>query len=97
MQYEITVSELKQVLDQNNGIYLLDVRTPEEHQSFNIGGNLIPMNELPYRMAEIPQDKPIVVYCRSGVRSHSVVSFLLQQGFSNVKNLIGGVLAWAQA
>jgi len=74
---------------------LLDVRNPDEHAAFNIGGHLIPLNVLPESLDQIPQDKSIVIYCRSGHRSQLALEFLQQRGFQNIKNLVGGVLAWS--
>ena len=61
----------------------------------NIGGTLIPMNEVPRRLGEIDRNREIVVQCRSGARSQRIAEFLAQQGYPNVKNLAGGILAWA--
>ena len=75
--------------------FLLDVREPYEYQIATIGGTLIPQNDVPQRLAEIPRDREIVVQCRSGGRSQRIAEFLAQQGYPNVKNLAGGILAWA--
>jgi len=92
---QMSVQELKQRIDAGEDVFVLDVREPYEIQIANIGGKLIPMNEVPKRLAEIPQDREVVVYCRSGARSQRVAEFLAQQGYANVKNLAGGILAWA--
>jgi sulfur-carrier protein adenylyltransferase/sulfurtransferase len=92
---QITVLELKQRLDAGDNLMILDVREPFEYQIANIGGTLIPMNEVPQRLAEIDRDREIVVQCRSGGRSQRVAQFLAAQGYPNVKNLAGGILAWA--
>jgi adenylyltransferase/sulfurtransferase len=60
-----------------------------------MGGTLIPQNDVPNRLAEIPRDKEIVVQCRSGARSQRIAELLVQQGYTNVVNLAGGILAWA--
>lgn len=93
----ITVEELKKILSQSDTVHLLDVRSQEEHQAFNIGGQLIPLPELSERLDEIPTNKPIVVYCRSGVRSQTAVECLSTAGINNAKNLIGGMIAWQNA
>ncbi len=93
--HQISVSELKDILETPEAIFLLDVRNEDEHAAFNIGGQLIPLNTLPESLERIPQDKPIVVYCRSGHRSQLALEFLQQRGFHNIKNLVGGVLAWS--
>jgi rhodanese-related sulfurtransferase len=92
---QITVLELKQRLDAGEDLMILDVREPYECQIASIGGTLIPMNQVPDRLAEIDRDREIVVQCRSGARSQRVAEFLAAQGYPNVKNLAGGILAWA--
>lgn len=92
---EITVQELKERLGKGEEIFILDVRQPHEYQIANIGGHLIPLGELPSRIKELDPSKEIVALCRSGVRSAHAVQFLEQQGFKNVKNLVGGINQWA--
>jgi len=92
---EITVSELKNLIDADSAPILIDVREPHEVEIASIGGNLIPLKTLPQRIAEIPTDVPVVIYCRSGGRSGQACEFLMQAGHKNVKNLKGGVLEWA--
>ena len=92
---EMTVSELKKMMDDGNTPFLLDVRRPEEYQIANLNGHLIQLDYLPDRLDEIEahKDEQIVVYCRSGARSGRAVQFLRAQGYDAV-NLKGGVLAW---
>lgn len=96
---QMSVQELKQRLDNRVGagedLMVLDVREPFEYQIANINGTLIPMNEVPQRLAEIDRNREIVVQCRSGARSQRIAEFLVNQGYPNVKNLAGGILAWA--
>jgi rhodanese-related sulfurtransferase len=94
----ITVQELKKKMDAGEEIVLIDVREPYEHQEFNIGGTLIPMGSVPNALEELEphKDDEIVLYCRSGNRSGMAQQFLVQQGFKNVLNLTGGMLAWAE-
>jgi sulfur-carrier protein adenylyltransferase/sulfurtransferase len=92
---QLSVQELKQRLDAGEDVFILDVREPYEVQIATIGGTLIPQNEVPQRLAEIPRDRDVVVQCRSGGRSQRIAEFLAQQGYPNVKNLAGGILAWA--
>jgi len=92
---QMTVQELKQRRDAGEKLFVLDVREPYEYQIANIGGTLIPQNEVPQRLAEIDRNREIVVQCRSGVRSQRIAEFLAQHGYANVKNLAGGILAWA--
>ena len=96
-EWEITVDEYKARIDNGEKLFLLDVREPHEVQISTIGGLLIPMSELPQRMNELPEDKEteIIVYCRTGNRSHHVMMFLKNEaGFKKVKNLLGGIHAW---
>lgn len=93
---QISVQELSNLMEQNAAFFLLDVRSPEEHQQYNIGGHLIPLPELMARVSEIPQDQLIVVYCRSGHRSQVALALLQRLGYHAIKNLTGGVLAWSQ-
>jgi adenylyltransferase/sulfurtransferase len=92
---QMTVQELKQRRDAGEDVFVLDVREPYEYRIANIGGTLIPQNEVPQRLAEIDRNREIVVQCRSGGRSQRIAEFLAQQGYPNVKNLAGGILAWA--
>jgi molybdopterin/thiamine biosynthesis adenylyltransferase/rhodanese-related sulfurtransferase len=92
---QLTVKELKARRDRGEDIYLLDVREPYEVQIAQIGGTVIPQNEVPNRLAEIPRDREIVVHCRSGARSQRIAEFLKQSGYTQVVNLAGGILAWS--
>jgi molybdopterin/thiamine biosynthesis adenylyltransferase/rhodanese-related sulfurtransferase len=92
---QLTVKELKQRRDAGEDIFLLDVREPYEVQIAQIGGTVIPQNDVPNRLAEIPRDREIVVHCRSGARSQRIAEFLKQSGYSQVVNLAGGILAWS--
>ena len=92
---EMQVEELKQKLDAGEDIFVLDVREPHEYQICNIGGYLIPLGDLPKRVSELDSSREIVAHCRSGVRSGKAVDFLRQAGFRKVRNLAGGILAWA--
>jgi adenylyltransferase/sulfurtransferase len=92
---EITVEELKRQLDAKEDVFVLDVREPHEYQICNINGYLIPLGDLPKRVHELDSSREIVAHCRSGVRSAKAVDFLRKAGFTKVKNLAGGILAWA--
>jgi len=92
---QMTVKELKQRIDTGEDVFLLDVREPYEYQIAQIGGKLIPQNDVPQRLAEIPRDREIVVQCRSGARSQKIAEFLKQSGYTTVANLAGGILAWS--
>jgi molybdopterin/thiamine biosynthesis adenylyltransferase/rhodanese-related sulfurtransferase len=91
----ITPEELKQALDSGQDIFVLDVREPHEYQICNLNGHLIPLGDLPRRVHELDSSREIVAHCRSGVRSAKAVTFLRSAGFSKVRNLTGGILAWA--
>jgi molybdopterin/thiamine biosynthesis adenylyltransferase/rhodanese-related sulfurtransferase len=92
---QLSVKDYKSRIDKGEELFLLDVREPYEYQIAQIGGTLIPQNDVPNRLAEIPRDKEIVVQCRSGARSQRIAEFLKQSGYTNVVNLAGGILAWA--
>ena len=92
---QISAQELKQRLDAGEAVYILDVREPAEYQAANLGGKLIPLNTLPQHLEELDREREIVVHCHAGVRSQRAAEFLQQAGFRKVKNLRGGILAWA--
>jgi sulfur-carrier protein adenylyltransferase/sulfurtransferase len=92
---QLTVKELKARRDAGEDIFLLDVREPYEYQIAQIGGTLIPQNDVPNRLAEIPRDREIIVHCRSGARSQKIAELLKQSGYKDVANVAGGILAWA--
>ncbi len=92
---QINVQELKKMIDNQVDFQLIDCREQNEYNQCNIHGTLIPMNEIPARFEEISKDKPVVVQCRSGMRSASVIQFLEQNyGYTNLANLEGGILDW---
>lgn len=96
MSYTITVQELKDRLDKGDKVFLLDVREPHEFSMAKIeGSTLIPLGTLPQSLNQLDPTDEIVALCHKGMRSADAVGFLLQQGFSNVKNLIGGIDAWS--
>jgi sulfur-carrier protein adenylyltransferase/sulfurtransferase len=92
---EIQVEELKRRLDAGEDLFVLDVREPHEYQICNIGGYLIPLNDLPKRVNELDSSREIVAHCKMGGRSAKAVQFLRQAGFQKVHNLKGGINAWA--
>ena len=94
---EITSIDLYTLLQQQE-IYLLDVREPLEHNDFNIGGELIPLGDLISRVDNIPKDKPVIVYCKKGIRSQIAIQRLEEKfGFTNLINLKGGMDAWKKS
>lgn len=90
----ITAAELKVKMGKKEPFFLLDVRQLDEYNQFNLGGTLIPLDQLEQRIHEIPKDQSIIVYCRSGYRSQIAAEWLTALGFS-VANLQGGILSWA--
>ena len=85
-------------LDARDDVVLIDVREQDEWDAGHIAGaTLIPSSQLQSRWQEIPTDKTVIVYCRSGNRSNVATDFLKQQGLTNVHNMTGGVIAWEAA
>jgi adenylyltransferase/sulfurtransferase len=94
---EISPEELKRRLDRGEKVFLLDVRNPPEYDICRIpGSTLIPLPDLPVRLRELNADAEMVVHCKSGLRSAKAIAFLREAGFHKLKNLTGGILAWAQ-
>ncbi len=96
---DITVQELKQKIKAGDKFVFIDVREPWEYEEFNIGAKLIPVNMLVNSLYELEdqKDEEIVLQCRSGARSGMVQGIMQANGFTNVRNLIGGLLAWKSA
>jgi adenylyltransferase/sulfurtransferase len=94
---EITATELKQLMDEKKDFQLIDVREEYEFDEVNINGQLIPMGEVMENIDKISKDKQVVVHCRSGKRSATVIGALeTQHGFTNLYNLKGGILAYIE-
>jgi adenylyltransferase/sulfurtransferase len=92
---QVNVRDLKKRIDAGEDLFILDVREPFEYQIANIGGVLIPQNDVAQRIGELDRDREIVVQCKSGGRSQRIAEYLKQSGFSKVSNLAGGILAWS--
>jgi adenylyltransferase/sulfurtransferase len=93
---DLTVIELKRRLDQKEELFILDVRNPEEYQICRIpGSTLLPLPVLPQRFKELDPNRELIVHCKSGMRSLKAAQFLREKGFRKVRNLKGGILAWA--
>ena len=93
---EISPQALKQKLDANESVLLLDVREPSEYDIVHLkDAQLIPLNTLPHHIDSLPSDQEIIVYCHHGQRSLYAVAYLQQNGFADAKNLIGGIDQWA--
>jgi adenylyltransferase/sulfurtransferase len=94
---QITVEELKKKIDAKANIFILDVREPHEVPIASLGAPLIPVGSIESRVSEIAAHKndEVIVHCRSGARSQKAALALKAAGFTNVSNLSGGILAWA--
>ncbi len=93
----ITVHELQSKIKAGDSINLIDVREPHEHAEFNIGGTLLPLGKIQTMQIDEIEDlksEPVILYCRSGMRSSQAAMVLQQLGFANVINLTGGMVAW---
>ena len=91
----ITAIALLQKITAKEDFQLIDVREVEEHVAFNIGGTLIPLGEITQHITAIAIDKPVIIYCRKGIRSQIAIQRLQEKfPFTNLINLIGGTEAW---
>ena len=96
MLKEITVQQLDEMRKSGKAFKLIDVREPHEYDFCNIGGELIPLPQVPVNAEKFESDVDVVVHCRSGKRSGDAILYLQQNnGFENLYNLRGGILAWA--
>ena len=96
MGFVISPKELKSRLDKGDQLVLVDVREEWEYSLAKLEGSiLIPLGTLPQSLARLTQDSEIIAICHHGMRSADATNFLLQQGFPNVKNLVGGIDAWS--
>ena len=93
---EITVQELKSKMENGEDLSVLDVREPHEYEVANIGVRLIPLGELPQRLAELDQNGSFAIHCKTGGRSAKAVKLLKDAGFQNVYNVKGGITAWSE-
>lgn len=92
---EILPHELKQMLKEGDNFQLIDVRDPAEREAENIGGDFIPLNELMSNIHKIDRDRPVIFYCKVGLRSHIAIQRLQEkQAFNNLYNLKGGITAY---
>ena len=95
----IKTDEVKARLDAGETLHLVDVREPHEHEEFNIGGNFIPLGNIQMMLIDDIEDlknEEVICYCRSGNRSMQACLMLETFGFTNVKNLEGGMLNWRE-
>ena len=95
---DATVEQLKARIDSADGVFILDVREPQEYRICSIpGSTLIPLGDLPGRLAELEGRGEMIVHCKSGVRSAKAVKLLREAGFAQARNLKGGILRWIDA
>lgn len=94
---EISVQELKDMMDHNVEFQLIDVREPFEYEVSNLNGVNIPLSGVVIESEKISKNIPVILQCRSGKRSAQAVMLLEQEGFTNLSNLQGGILAWKDA
>ena len=93
---QLSATELKNRIQQQDSLFLLDVREPHEFQYASIADSvLIPLNQIPQRLGELDPKQEIVVICHHGMRSQQAASYLERSGFNNVANLKGGIDAWS--
>lgn len=93
---EKSAAELKLLIDSHANFQLIDVREADECEICSINGEHIPMGDIPDQINRIAKDKPVIIHCRSGKRSANVIDYLESNfGFTNLYNLKGGILAWA--
>ncbi|MBE8721423.1 rhodanese-like domain-containing protein [Sphingobacterium pedocola] len=93
---EVTVQELKSMMDRNEEFQLIDVRESFEYEVSHLNGLNIPLSGVVIEAEKISKDIPVIVQCRSGKRSAQAVMLLEQEGYTNLSNLKGGILAWKE-
>jgi rhodanese-related sulfurtransferase len=93
---DITCTELRERIQQGEKPTIIDVREAYEYEEFNIGAQLIPLGEIPSKLEELAhlKNEEIIVHCRSGARSNNAKLFMMENGFTNVRNLLGGMMEW---
>lgn len=93
---QLSATELKNKIQQQEAVFLLDVREPHEFQYAHIAGSvLIPLNQIPQRLGELDPKQETVVICHHGMRSQQAANYLERSGFNNIANLKGGIDAWS--
>ena len=94
----ITAASLFQMIKDQQVFQLIDVREQDEHTEFNIGGTLMPLAQITRNLYSIAKDKPVIFYCRKGIRSQFAIQKLQEKyPFNNLYNLIGGTDAWRRS
>ena len=98
MVREIDANDLQARMAESADFLLLDIRSAGElAQGMLPDAEHLPMHLIPVQLNELPKDKEVILYCHSGARSYHACAYLSQQGFDNVVNLRGGILAWARS
>jgi rhodanese-related sulfurtransferase len=93
---KLSATELKNKIEQEEKLFLLDVREPNEYEYGHIANSiLIPLNQIPNKLSELDPEQEIVVICHHGMRSQQAANYLAQSGFKNISNLTGGIDAWS--
>tara|TARA_Y100000996_G_C22170840_1_gene498548 strand:+ start:260 stop:577 length:318 start_codon:yes stop_codon:yes gene_type:complete len=93
----ITVKELNQKFIMKEKFFLIDIREPYEINIAKIKGSIyIPMNDIPNAINKFKEDDKLIIMCRSGIRSEIICNYLNENNFTDVYNLIGGILAWGR-
>jgi rhodanese-related sulfurtransferase len=94
---EIDSESLHERIASGDDVLLVDIRTPAEIAQGAIPDAMqLPMHLIPIRINELPKDRDLVLYCRSGARSYQACAYMMQQGYDRVLNLRGGIIAWAR-
>ncbi|MEZ4805131.1 MAG: rhodanese-like domain-containing protein [Bacteroidia bacterium] len=95
---DITVQELKERKDKNENLHIIDVREPYEYEEYNFGAELVPLATLESKLEEMEdlKDQELIVHCKSGARSAAAKVFMTQKGFTKVRSLIGGAMAYQE-
>lgn len=93
---DITAEELKERINSGEKLNLIDVREQWEFDEFNMGGTLIPLGDLQGKIDDLEEmkEQEVIIHCKAGARSAAAQAFMRQNGFTNVRNLIGGALAY---
>jgi rhodanese-related sulfurtransferase len=94
---EIASSELKARIEAGDNVEIVDIRSDAEiAQGILPSAQHLPMHLIPLKMNDLPKDRDVILYCRSGARSYQACAYLAQQGVANVLNLRGGIIDWAR-
>lgn len=91
---DITAQELKERIDKGEKLNIIDVREPYEYEEYNIGAMLVPLGDLQGKIDDLDEwlNEEVIVHCKSGARSAAAKAFMMQNGFTNVRSLLGGIL-----